>query len=159
MTDAWLDFRPTDPNYEQRVRDNFAQGGFLRAAGAEITAISPGWVEVMTPYSQRLTQQDGYLHAGVVTALVDTACGYAAYTLMPAGSRVLSVEFKINLLAPAEGDRFLAMGRVVKPGRTLTVCQGELFAQQGEEERLVAAMQATMICLGGSQRGSEPPDP
>ena len=138
-----------DPQFEARVRDSFARQGFLQTLGASLLRIEPGEAEIAAPFDDKLTQQDGFLHAGVVTALVDTACGYAAYSLMPAGSRVLSVEFKINLLSPAMGERFLARGRVIKAGRTLTVCEGNLFAVQADEERLVAAMQATMICVLG----------
>ncbi|MGD2156722.1 MAG: PaaI family thioesterase [Anaerolineales bacterium] len=140
-------FSPMDPQFESRIRDSFARQGFLQTLGAEINTIHPGEVEISAPFDDRFTQQDGFLHAGVTTALVDTACGYAAYTLMPADSRVLSVEFKINFLSVAQGERFLARGRVVKAGRTLTVCAGELFAFEGDQRQRVAAMQATMICV------------
>ena len=112
---------------------------------AELSACLPGEVAIHMPYSPTLTQQDGFLHAGVVTALADTACGYAAMTLMPEDAEVLSVEFKVNLLSPAVGEGFLASGFVIKPGRTLTVCRGDVFAIKDGEEKLVATMQATMI--------------
>jgi len=99
------------------------------------------------PFDERFTQQDGFLHAGIVTTLMDSACGYAAFTLMPANSRVLSVEFKVNFLNPALGERFRAEGHVVKPGKTLTVCEGKLFAMSNDQEKLVSVMQATMICV------------
>ncbi|MGD8752995.1 MAG: PaaI family thioesterase [Anaerolineales bacterium] len=140
-------FSPIDPHFESRIRESFARQGFLKTLRAEISMISPGEVEISAPFDDRLTQQDGFLHAGVATALVDTACGYAAYTLMPADTRVLSVEFKINFLSVAQGERFLARGRVIKAGKTLTVCAGELFAFKGEDRQRVASMQATMICV------------
>ena len=119
----------------------------LAALGAQIGLLRAGEVHLVAPYDARFTQQDGFLHAGIVTTLMDTACGYAAFTLMPAASRVLSVEFKVNLLSPARGERFRAEGRVIKAGRTITVCEGKLFSMQGEEESLCAIMQATMICI------------
>ena len=136
-----------DSNFETRVRASFSQQGMLTALGAQIGLIRAGEVHLLAPYDARFTQQDGFLHAGIVTTLMDSACGYAAYSLMPAASRVLSVEFKVNLLAPARGERFRAEGRVIKAGRTITVCEGKLFSMQGEEETLCAIMQATMICI------------
>ena len=136
-----------DPNFETRVRASFSQQGMLAALGAQIGLLRAGEVHLDAPYDARFTQQDGFLHAGVVTTLVDSACGYAAYSLMPAASRVLSVEFKVNLLSPARGERFRAEGRVIKAGKTITVCEGKLFSMQGEEESLCAIMQATMICI------------
>lgn len=138
-------FQPPDPDFESRVRASFAEQKFMATLGAELTYIAPGEVTIELPFSDHLTQQDGFLHAGVSTSVVDSACGYAAYTLMPAGSRVLSVEFKVNLLSPAVGERFIAKGIVLKPGRTLTVCRGDLFAVNNGEEKLVFTMQATMI--------------
>jgi uncharacterized protein (TIGR00369 family) len=138
-----------DAHYADRVRDSFANQIFLKTLGATLGRIQPGEVEIEAPFKKKLTQQDGFLHAGVITALVDTACGYAAYSLMPAGSRVLSVEYKINMLSPAVGERFLARGRVIKSGKTLTVCEGKLYANQADQKRLIAVMQATMICVNG----------
>ena len=114
--------------------------------GADLLRVAPGAVDVALPYRDDLTQQHGYLHAAVVTAIVDTACGYAALSLLPADSDVLSIEFKVNFLAPARGCRFVARGRVVKPGRRITVCTGDVFAEPegGGEEQLVATMLATM---------------
>lgn len=143
-------YQPTDPDFEQRVRESFFQQGLLKTINAELTLLEPGQVHITTLYDERFTQQDGFLHAGIVTSLVDSACGYAAYSLMPLYSRVLSVEFKVNLLNPAKGEIFRAEGRVIKPGKTLTVCEGKLFAlSDGDQEKLVAAMQATMICVPG----------
>ena len=140
-------YLPKDPDFEARVRQSFARQEFLQTLGAKITELVPGRVEISAPFDRRFTQQDGFLHAGVVTTLIDSACGYAAHSLMPAGSRVLSVEFKVNLLAPAKGTDFLARGWVIKPGRTLTICNGELYAIEASGRSLLSAMQATMICL------------
>jgi uncharacterized protein (TIGR00369 family) len=138
-------FTPPDPNYEPRIRESFTKQSAMQTIGATIASVQTGEVQVALPYSDHITQQDGFLHAGIVTTLVDSACGYAAYTLMPAGSRVLSVEFKVNLMSPAIGERFVAIGKVIKAGRTITVCSGEVLAYQGETSKLVALMQATMI--------------
>ena len=113
----------------------------MRLIGASIVGVEPGVVEIEIPSREDLTQQDGFMHAGIVTTILDSACGYAAYTLMPASSRVLSVEFKVNLLAPAKGDRVVARGRVKRSGRTLTVCSADAFA----DEKLCATMLATII--------------
>jgi uncharacterized protein (TIGR00369 family) len=136
-----------DPDFETRIRDSFARQSMMSTIGAEFSLVRAGEVHITAPYNSRFAQQDGFLHAGTVTTLIDSACGYAAYTLMPADSHVLSVEFKVNLLSPAQGERFRAEGRVIKPGKTLTVCEGKLFALIDEREKLVAVMQATMICV------------
>ena len=141
------DYQPLDPDFENRVCDSFTRQKLLNTLNGEITLLKPGEAHITAPYDERFTQQDGFLHAGTITTLIDTACGYAAYSLMPASSRVLSVEFKVNLLSPAKGDSFRAEGRVIKPGKTLTVCEGKLFALNDEQEKLVAVMQATMICV------------
>ncbi len=125
----------------------FARQRVMETIGARLVRIDPGQVEIELDYREDLTQQHGYLHAGVVTAIVDSACGFAAYTLMPADSGVLTVEYKVNFTAPARGARFLAVGRVIKPGRTLTVCAGEALATDGAEQKLVAMIQATMMRL------------
>jgi uncharacterized protein (TIGR00369 family) len=143
---------PIDPDFAVRVRESFSRTKLLTALSGKLTHIKPGAVHIEAPFDERFTQQDGFLHAGTITTLLDTACGYAAYTLMPADSRVLSVEFKVNLLSPAKGDFFRAEGRVIKPGRTLTVCEGKLFALEDEGEKLVAIMQATMICVQHTER-------
>lgn len=113
--------------------------------GASITRVEPGRTEILLPFRPDLTQQHGYLHAGIVTTIADSACGYAALSLMPAGREVLSVEFKINLLRPAAGEQFLARGVVLKPGQTLTVTRADVFAISDGASTLIAAMQATMI--------------
>jgi len=140
-------FIPKDPDFEKKIRARFSKQGLLQNFGATLQRIEAGEVELAMSFDEKLTQQDGFLHAGAITTLVDSACGFAAFTLMPAGSRVLSVEFKINLLSPADGDRFLARGTVIKPGRTITVCEGKFYSFKNGEEKLSALMQATMICI------------
>ena len=109
--------------------------------------MSPGEVVIEFSYDQSLTQQNGYIHAGVVTTVVDSACGYAAYTLMPADSDVLTIEYKVNFMAPAKGETFRSIGKVIRSGRTITVCTGDVVAIEDGKETVVATMQATMICL------------
>ena len=138
-------FTPPAPNYETRICDSFVNQKAMQTLGAMLGDIRPGEVSIELPYSDHITQQDGFLHAGIITTIADSACGYAAYSLMPAGSRVLSVEFKVNLMSPAIGERFLAIGKVIKAGRTLTICSGEVLAFQDGQSKLVALMQATMI--------------
>jgi uncharacterized protein (TIGR00369 family) len=140
-------FEAPDPGFEDRVRASFARQAFMATLGATIVSIRPGEVVLEVPHRDDLTQQHGSLHAGVIAAVADSACGYAAFTLMPEDRAVLSVEFKTNLLAPARGDRFRATARVVRSGRTLTVCTAEVVGVEGEKETLVAVMQATMIGL------------
>lgn len=115
--------------------------------GASLGRVDPGVVEILLPYRDDLTQQDGFLHAGVMATVVDSACGYAAYTLMPAGASVLSIEFKINMCSPAVGDTFVAAGTVKRAGRTVTVTTGDLVALKGGSSKLVATMQATMMTV------------
>ena len=114
--------------------------------GARLGRVEPGAVDLLLPYRADLTQHNGYLHAGILTTAADSACGYAAYTLMPAGSDVLSVEFKVNLLRPAAGERFVAEARVIKAGRTLTVVRCDIHGWKADKGKLVATMLATMIC-------------
>jgi uncharacterized protein (TIGR00369 family) len=136
-----------DPDYERRVRASFERQRFMHTLGARLARVEPGEVDVELPVRDALVQQHGFLHAGALATVADSACGYAALSLMPAGAAVLSVEFKINLLAPAVGDRVVARGRVVRAGRTVTVCWGEVTAYQGESERLVATMVGTMMTV------------
>jgi uncharacterized protein (TIGR00369 family) len=138
-------FQPFNPNFEARVRESFAAQNLMTLLRAEITRIAPGEVTIEMPFSDELTQQNGFVHAGITTAIADSACGYAAFTLMPAEASVLSVEFKVNLLSPALGERFIARAQVLKPGRTLTVCRGDVFAVKDEAEQLILTMLATMI--------------
>ena len=130
-----------------RVRRSFDRQRALATLGATLVRVVPGEVEIHLPFRPELSQQHGFLHAGVSTAVVDTACGYAALSLMPAGAAVLTIEFKVNLLAPGQGELFVATGRVVKPGRTVTVCSGEVEAIRAGERRTVVLMQATMMSV------------
>jgi uncharacterized protein (TIGR00369 family) len=132
-------------DYARVVRSSFAQQGLMRLYGAQLTRVEPGAVEIEVPFRSDLTQQQGFFHGGVTTAIVDTACGYSALTLMPEGCEVLSVEFKINLFAPARGDRLVARAHVVRSGRTITVCQGDAYAVTADGETHCATMTATMM--------------
>jgi uncharacterized protein (TIGR00369 family) len=139
-----------ETSIEKRVRDSFARQTAMETIGASIAKVEPGKVTIELPFRPDLTQQHGFIHAGVVTMIVDTACGYAALTRMPASAAVLSAEYKINFLSPAEGEKLIARGRVLKPGRTLTVCFGEVHAKKDGNEKLVATMLATMITREGT---------
>jgi len=130
---------------EKRVKDSFARQTMMVTIGASITRVEDGEVTIELPFRSDLTQQHGFLHAGVVTMIVDTACGYAALTRMPASAAVLTVEYKVNFLSPAEGEKLIARGRVLKTGRTLMVCLGEVHSEKDGKEKLVATMLATMI--------------
>jgi len=133
--------------FEERVRASFRQQNFMATIGASLGAVRKGEVEIVLPFSGALTQQHGFIHAGVVTTLIDNACGYAALTLMPQDAAVLTTEFKVNFLSPAKGERLRAIGRVVRPGRTLMVCLGEAFAEDGGASKQVALMTATMMAI------------
>jgi uncharacterized protein (TIGR00369 family) len=138
-------WQPQDAEYVNRVRESFARQQVMQLIGASLRRVEPGAVDIALPYRDDLTQQNGYLHAGILTTVADSACGYAAYTLMPAGADVLSVEFKVNLLRPAAGEMFVAEARVVKAGATLTVTRCDVYGRAAEEAKLVATMLATMI--------------
>jgi uncharacterized protein (TIGR00369 family) len=140
-------FVPADPAFASRVRDSFGRQRMLATLGATLERIAPGEVDIRLPFREDLTQQHGFLHAGAITAAVDTACGYAALSLMPVEAAVLTVEFKVSLLAPGRGEAVVARARVLKPGRTLTVVRGDVLALDRGEERLVATMLATMMTV------------
>lgn len=140
-------FDPHDPNYASRVQESFARQAVMRTIGAELSNVASGHVQIRLPYRDDLTQQDGYLHAGIITTIVDSACGYAAFSLMPPDAAVLTIEYKVNFLAPAVGEEFVATGRVSKPGRTLTVCHGDVVAVAGGDEKRIATILATMMTL------------
>lgn len=133
--------------FEPRVRASFARQRVMETIGAVLTRVEAGAVEVALPYRADLTQQHGFVHAGVVATILDSACGYAAFSLMPADVAVLTVEYKINLLRPAKGDRLVARARVVRAGKTLTVCTGDVVAQAGGQENVVATMLATVMAV------------
>ena len=138
---------PKDINFAEKVRESFSRQPAMALIGAELIRIAPGEVDIRLPYRPDLTQQNGFLHAGMTAAIVDSACGYAAFSLMPAGSDVLTAEYKINLLSPATGDYFLAEGRIIKAGKTLTVARGDVFAVTGNDKKLIATMQSTVVCI------------
>jgi uncharacterized protein (TIGR00369 family) len=142
-----VSLEPRDPAFEARVRESFHRQQAMHTLGARLARVAPGEVDIELPFHESLTQQHGFLHAGIVTTVLDSACGYAAFTLMPADAGVLSIEFKTNLLAPAAGERLVARARVVRAGRTITVCQadGVMIAEGGE--RHVATMTATMMTV------------
>ena len=140
---------PPDPNYERRVRDSFGRQRLMATIGARIVSVAPGEVVIELPWREDLGQQHGVLHAGAIASVADSACGYAALSMMPTGAGVMSVEFKVNLLAPGRGDRFIARGRVRRTGRTLTVCEGTVRAIRDGADREIAIMTATMIRVEG----------
>ena len=142
-------FDPQDPGYAERVRASFAQQGAMRTLNATLSEVAPGRAVIELPWKQALTQQHGFLHAGMVAAALDSACGYAASSLMPADAGVLTSECKINLLAPAQGERFRMEGLVIKPGRTITVTEGRCHALHEGREKLVATMGATLMTITG----------
>ena len=139
---------PRNPAFAEEIKQSFAKQTIMGLIGAKLTRVEPGIVEITLPYRADLAQQHGYVHAGIVTTIADSACGYAAYTLMPPDSQVLSVEFKVNLLRPAKGEVFLASAEVVKSGKTLTVVRADVFSlDQNEQRTLIATMLGTMICV------------
>jgi uncharacterized protein (TIGR00369 family) len=143
------DHEPLDPEYEARVRGSFARQAFMRTLGVEMVHLAPGEADLAMPHRPQLTQQHGYFHAGATATIADSAAGYAALSLYPRGTGVLTVEFKINLLRPAEGERLIARGRVVKLGRTLTVCRSEVYGERDCRETHVATALFSMICRDG----------
>jgi uncharacterized protein (TIGR00369 family) len=140
-------FEPKNPDYRAAATATFAAQPAMRTLGISIARLEPGEVDLAMAYSPAFTQQHGFVHAGVITAGLDNACGIAAFTLMPAGAGVLTVEFKTNLLAPARGDRFVFRANVVKPGRTLTVCEARAFAEHQGVENLIATMTGTLMAI------------
>jgi uncharacterized protein (TIGR00369 family) len=143
-------FTPQDPAFEQRVRASFARQRVMTTIGATLRSVTPGEVIIELPFREDLTQQHGYLHAAIVSAIVDSAGGYAASTLLPPGSEVLTIEYKVNFLAPAAGQRFVAYGRVMRPGRTITVTTGEVIAETEAGSKPVATMLQTMMNMSGA---------
>ena len=137
---------PADPAFEPRCRDSFSRQKAMALIGASLTVVEPGYVEVRLPFRDDLTQQKGYVHGGILGMIADTACGYSAFSLMPAGCSLVTVEYKINILSPARGS-LVAKGEVVKPGRTLTVARAEVYAEDGKH---VASMQQTLMMLANT---------
>lgn len=135
-------------DFEKRVRDSFAKQTIMATLGAEIAAVRSGEVEIVLPFSDRILQQHGFIHAGAVATIADSACGYAGLSVMPPDAAVLTTEFKIHLLSPAKGDRLRAIGRVVRNGKSLVVTLGEVFAETGGASKQVALITASMMVVG-----------
>ncbi|MBV7541066.1 PaaI family thioesterase [Acidovorax sp. sic0104] len=142
-------FEPRCAEYATRVTDSFARQGAMQTLGARLGLVAPGAVDIVLDWACGLTQQHGFLHAGMVATALDSACGYAGFSLMAPDAAVLTIEFKINLLAPAKGQRFRMEGRVIKPGRTITVCEGRAFAIDDSQEKLIATMGCTLMAVSG----------
>jgi uncharacterized protein (TIGR00369 family) len=152
-------FQPKNPDYRANAIHTFNQQRAMKTLGISIARLEPGEVDLRMDYSADLTQQHGFIHAGIITAGLDNACGIAAFTLMPPATEILTVEFKTNLLAPARGERFVFRATVVKPGRRLTVCEGRAYAEQDGNETLIATMSGTLMALpareGAASQGRE----
>jgi uncharacterized protein (TIGR00369 family) len=144
-----MEFRALNPHFEQRVRDSFARQAAMTLIGAAMTRVEPGRCTIELPVRDDLGQQHGFVHGGVVGMIADSAGGYAAFTLMPADASVLTVEYKVNMLAPARGERLVARGEVLKPGRTLSIVRADVVALAGGRETPIAAMQQTLMVMHG----------
>jgi uncharacterized protein (TIGR00369 family) len=144
-------FFPANPEFAARVRDSFARQPFMHHIGARLTTLAPGFCEVTVGYRRELTQQHGFVHGGVLASIADSAAGYAAFSLMPAGATVLTVEYKLNIVRPGDGEAMIARGRVVKSGRTLFVVQVEVFARKGGREEMVLSSLQTLMRLDGRE--------
>lgn len=138
---------PLDPDFANRVRVSFARQQFMETLGATLGTVEPGFVEIQLPINPAITQQHGFVHAGAVASIADSACGYAAFSLMPVDAGVLAVEFKINLMAPAKGEMLIARGQVLRAGRTLSVCQAEVVAVSEGVEKTVALLTSTVMTM------------
>lgn len=144
-----MNFEPRNSNYRNSIQESFDRQGLMQTLGAALSAVEPGRVEITMPFSDGLSQQHGFFHAGGIASIVDTAGGYAGASLFAEGDGVLTVEFKLNLLAPADGDAIIAVGEVVKPGRTLTVTKGEVYVEKAGQRKLCALMQQTLMRIVG----------
>jgi len=144
-----MSFVPSNPAFEARVRDSFARQAAMGFIGARLAEVVPGRCSIELPARENLTQQHGFVHGGIVSMIADSAGGYAAFSLMPADASVLTVEFKINLIAPARGELLVAVGEVVKPGRTLSITRAEVFAHENGRVSLIATMQQTLMVMHG----------
>jgi len=142
-------FEPRDPDWEAKVSASFARQGVMDFIGAELTELKPGWCEIRLPWRPELTQQHGFFHAGIIATVVDSAAGYAGFTVMPPDSSVLSVEFKLNLLAPGDGEILIATGEVIKAGKTLVITRGEAYIVKGDRTTHCATMQQTLMTMHG----------
>lgn len=143
--------KPPDPDFAARVRASFAKQKLMTTIGAVLEKVDAGAVSIRLPFRDDLTQQHGFLHAGAIASVADSACGYAALSLMPPDAGVLSIEFKLNMLSPATGDWLLARGEVIRAGKTIMVCRADVYSVTDHREKLVAAMQGTMIVAEGRE--------
>jgi uncharacterized protein (TIGR00369 family) len=142
-------FEAKDPDWEAKARASFVRQGVMGFIGAELAELRPGWCEIRLPYRPELTQQHGYFHAGIIATVVDSAAGYAGFSMMPTGSSVLSVEFKLNLLAPGDGELLIATGEVIKSGKTLVITRGDAYIVKGDKTTHCATMQQTLMTMIG----------
>jgi uncharacterized protein (TIGR00369 family) len=142
-------FTPANPDFAARVRMSFQRQGIMAHIGARLSSVAPGQVRISLPYSDSLSQQHGFFHGGITTTIADSACGYSGFTLMPADASVLTIEYKVNFLAPANGELLVATGQVVKPGRSIVVCHADVVVIKGDRERLCATMTETMMVMRG----------
>ena len=140
-------FQPRDSDFKTRVRNSFDAQAVMQTINAQLVTVDPGQVVIELPYQTGLTQQNGFIHAGISSTIMDSACGYAAFSLMPADASVLTIEFKINLLAPASGESFRAIGEVRKPGKSIFVAEANLYAIESGQQKLVATMVGTLMAL------------
>jgi uncharacterized protein (TIGR00369 family) len=148
-------FQPKNPAYAERVRASFARQQIMALIGAELAVVEPGYTEIHLPHRPEITQQHGFIHGGVVGTIADSAAGYAANTLTPADTSVLTVEYKINLIAPADGERLVARGEVIKPGRTLIITRAEVYAIKNAQWTLCALMQQTIMAMQGKAENTK----
>jgi uncharacterized protein (TIGR00369 family) len=144
-------FTPLDPEFKKRVHSSFELQQFMKTLGATLEAVEAGFVEIHLPINPAVTQQHGFVHAGAVASIADSACGYAAFSLMPSDAGVLAVEFKINLMAPAKGEKLIARGRVIRAGRTLSVCQADVVAVLEGSEKTIAILTSTVMTVLGRE--------
>lgn len=142
-----MHFQPKDKDYQNKITDSFNRQQFMQLIGAELIAVQPGFCEIHLPYRPDLTQQHGFFHAGIISTIADNAAGYAGFSLMDKNSTVLTVEFKLNLMSPGDGEKLIGKAHVLKYGRTLTICRSEVFVVKNGVEKLCAAGQATLIEL------------
>lgn len=142
-------FEPRHPDFETRIRNSFARQPMMAHVGAEMTEVGPGYCEIVMPWREEITQQHGYVHGGALATIADSAAGYAAFTLMGPEDSPLTVEYKLNILRPGVGERFAARGRVIKPGRTLTVVQSDVFAIDGSGEVMCLTSIQTLMTMSG----------
>lgn len=144
-----MSFKVLDPNFEQRIRGSFARQYFMSFIGAELAKVEPGYCEIHLAYKKDLSQQHGFFHGGIIGTVADNCGGYAAFTLMPADASILTVEYKLNLVAPGDGDVLIGRGQVVKPGRTLTICKSDVFVVKSGIEKLCATSLVTLMTMAG----------